>query len=78
VKVEEPHFPVFPEYRGASYGQRYEHLCRRLVRERKYSAACFMISTGQDIEAEVNYAEPAADLGAEQFVRGLLRHAQPA
>lgn len=77
VQVAEPHFPVFTEFRGASYVRRYELLCRRLVRERKYSAACFLTSPGTGIERDDNYAEPAVDLGAEQFLRGLLKHARP-
>lgn len=77
VQVAEPHFPVFPEFHGASYARRYELLCRRLVRERKYNAACFLTSPGTSIDLDANYAEPAADLGAEQFVHDLLKHARP-
>ncbi len=39
VGVQEPHFPVFPEFRGASYAKRYELFCRKLVRERQFSSA---------------------------------------
>lgn len=42
--VREPHFPVRPEFRGASYAQRYELFCRRLVLERHYNAACFLMA----------------------------------
>jgi hypothetical protein len=31
VGVKEPHFKVFPEFRGSSYAKRYELFCRRLV-----------------------------------------------
>ncbi|MCU0788992.1 MAG: PaeR7I family type II restriction endonuclease, partial [Verrucomicrobia bacterium] len=44
VKVREPHFKVFPEFINASYAIRYEHFCRKLVRERHYNAAAFLIS----------------------------------
>src|SRR5664279_5105243 len=36
VAVSEPHFRVFPEFRGASYTKRYELLLRKLVREKLY------------------------------------------
>ena len=39
VKVYEPHFKVFPEFRGASYCRRYELSCRKLVLERHYTAS---------------------------------------
>ena len=32
VRTPEPHFPVFPEFKDASYCKRYELLCERLVR----------------------------------------------
>jgi hypothetical protein len=44
VKDAEPHFPVFPEFDGASYAQRYGLLCRKLVQEQLYSAACLILS----------------------------------
>jgi len=44
VSVRAPHFDVFPEFKGASYAKRYELFCLRLVRERLYDGACFLIS----------------------------------
>jgi hypothetical protein len=48
VKVQEPHFKVFPEFVGASYLRRYEIFCRKLVLERHYSAAAFITSSRQE------------------------------
>lgn len=31
------HYPIFPEFRGASYLQRYDLLCQKLVRENLYA-----------------------------------------
>lgn len=45
VSVEEPHFPVFPEFRGASYADRYRILCERLIERRLYDAAALVLST---------------------------------
>ena len=48
VKVQEPHFKVFPEFVGASYRRRYELFCRKLVLERHYTASAFITSTAED------------------------------
>jgi hypothetical protein len=70
VRVEEPHFKVFEEFRGASYARRYELFCRRLVLERQYSGACLLLSAR---DTHDNYTEPATDLSAQTFLTGLLR-----
>lgn len=44
VRDSQPHFPVFPEFRGASYSARYDLLCRKLVQENLYTAAAFLSS----------------------------------
>jgi len=44
VRDSEPHFPVFPEFKGASYAQRYDVLCRKLVQEGLYTSATFLTS----------------------------------
>ncbi|HLZ68909.1 MAG TPA: PaeR7I family type II restriction endonuclease [Dehalococcoidia bacterium] len=69
-----PHFAILPEFAGASYARRYELLCRKLVRERQYSAACFLISDPTRADAEPNYLEPAPDLSGERFLTQLLAH----
>jgi len=48
VKAREPHFKVFPEFRDASYGKRYEILLTKLVRERLYDSACFLLSSAKE------------------------------
>ena len=71
VSTREPHFGVFPEFRNASYARRYEILCRKLVRERHYSAAAFLLSDrSSGITGE--YSEPAADLRFEIFAKSLV------
>jgi hypothetical protein len=77
VRVAEPHFPVFPEFRNASYAQRYEIFCRKLVLERHYSSSCFLLSAKTEASASATYREPASDLGAKQFLSALLRHVIP-
>jgi hypothetical protein len=44
VKCDEPHYPVFDEFRGASYARRYQILCERLVERQLYSAAALELT----------------------------------
>lgn len=39
VRDSSPHFPVFEEFKGASYLKRYDLLCQRLVQEQLYTTA---------------------------------------
>jgi hypothetical protein len=72
VRVDEPHFKVFPEFRGASYAQRYELLLRRLVREKLFDSSAFLMAT-EESGCEGIYTEPSADdLGMRQFLAGLV------
>ncbi len=71
VKVQEPHFKVFPEFVNASYAKRYELFCRKLVRERHYNVAAFMTSDKKD-GLKGNYIEPADDLTFDIFAKSLI------
>lgn len=44
VRDASPHFPVFKEFQGASYQQRYDILCQRLIKEQLYTTAALMTS----------------------------------
>ena len=77
TRLLEPHFPVFQEFSNSSYATRYELFCRRMVRERHYNAACFLKADKDRSDDDINYTEPAADLSAENFLTGLLRHVSP-
>jgi hypothetical protein len=71
VKVATPHFPVFPEFREASYRDRYAILIEKLLRERLYDAACFLLSTTTSAVSG-DYLEPHAELTFAKFVTPLL------
>ncbi len=73
VRVREPHFKVFEEFRDASYAGRYEIFCRKLVRERQYTAAAFLTSHAESGQ-KGEYEEPASDLAFEAFARSLVAH----
>lgn len=72
VKNEEPYFEVDPVFKGASYSLRYELLCRRLVLERLYDAACLTLATN---EPSSRIFHPASDLTFQRFVVELQAHA---
>jgi hypothetical protein len=74
VGVKEPHFPVFPEFKGASYAKRYEILLTKLVRERLYDRTCLLLSPA-DQGMRGAFSEPAPELGFQNFAASLLGHA---
>lgn len=74
VRPREPHFKVFPEFKEASYAKRYEVLLTKLVRERLYDAACFLMSNARDGSRGV-YREPAPELKFQNFVASLMAKA---
>jgi hypothetical protein len=73
VAVREPHFRVLPEFQGASYAKRYELFCRKLVRERHYTAAMFLTSPAKQ-KHNGEYTEPAEDLSFDTFSASLCAH----
>jgi len=74
VRAREPHFKVFPEFKDASYAKRYEILLTKLVRERLYDSACFLMSNATD-GLKGRYVEPAPELSFQNFVESLLAKA---
>ncbi len=44
VTDRSPHFPLLEEFKGASYAERYNILCKKLVQEQLYTSACIMVS----------------------------------
>lgn len=74
VRAREPHFKVFPEFRDASYAKRYEILLTKLVRERLYDAACFLMANATD-GPKGFYREPAAELNFQNFIASLMAKA---
>lgn len=71
VRAREPHFKVFPEFRDASYARRYEILLTKLVRERLYDGACFLMSDAEN-GLKGAYHEPAPELSFQNFIESLL------
>lgn len=74
VRVNEPHFPVFPEFKNGSYAKRYEVFCEKLMRERLYDATCLILS-GKGTGVFGQYREPNPDLGFAAFAASLKARA---
>ena len=74
MRVKEPHFKVFPEFKDASYARRYELLLSKLVRARKYDACCLLMSSRVK-GSKGEYREPSAELSFRNFVTSLLGRA---
>jgi len=71
VRNKESYFKVDPVFDKASYSKRYELLARRLVLERVYSAACFVMATNSP---RTVITQPAEDLNFQRFVAALRGH----
>ncbi len=74
VSVAEPHFPVFEEFREASYAKRYEILLTKMVRERLYDAASLLLSPGHARRTGA-FSEPCEELTFANFAESLLARA---
>jgi hypothetical protein len=71
VKVIEPHFAVFPEFKLASYRDRYAILIEKLLRDRLYDGACFLLSS-ESAATTGEYTEPHSELTFAKFVTPLV------
>ena len=73
VRDASPHFPVFPEFRGASYLQRYDVLCQRLMKEQLYTCATVLASP-RTATAGGEFSELSTMTGLRSFVASLAGH----
>jgi hypothetical protein len=73
VSVREPHFEVFPEFKGASYAERYRILLNKLMRERLYDATCFLTTPEEGGDRGI-HSEPDPDLSFRYFTESLRGH----
>ena len=74
VRDASPHFPVFKEFQGASYQQRYDILCQRLIKEQLYTTAALMTSPRSAVSTgEYNGLSDMTSL--KTFVTALAGHA---
>lgn len=64
-----PHFPVRPEFEGASYIDRYRLLCQKLIQERHYTAAA-LLATG----SMYDYEDVAEGIAIHNFLSSFAGH----
>jgi hypothetical protein len=74
VSVVEPHFPVFDEFREASYARRYEVLLTKMMRDRLYDAASLLLTRSSAVRSGA-YSEPCAELALANFAESLVARA---
>jgi hypothetical protein len=67
------HFNALPEFQGATYAERYNILCRKLVQEQLYTAASVLASP-RTAAVTGEYAELGKLTSLTSFVTGLAGH----
>jgi len=73
VKNRSPHFQLFPDFQNASYADRYNIFCKKMVQERLYSAACVLMSP-RSAACTGKYVEMSKAAGLHVFVTELAGH----
>lgn len=73
VKDSSPHFPIFKDFRSASYLDRYNILCKKLVQEQLYTAATVIGST-RSASKSGEYSELSKMTGLRTFVAAFAGH----
>jgi Restriction endonuclease XhoI len=72
VRLATTVFPVDQEFAATSYQDRYRILCRRLVRECLYDAACFITSSNDPAKP---VGQPDPEVGFDNFVAAIAGRA---
>jgi hypothetical protein len=67
-QIVSPHFPAFPEFEHATYLDRYDILCRKLMQERLYTAAS-LVASPRDAGATGAYSDLAEETSVRAFAR---------
>lgn len=70
VKDKSPHFPVFEEFKEASYLKRYDLLCQKLVEEQLYTAAA-LIASPRSAAKTGKFSDVSTETSLDRFVAEL-------
>jgi len=73
VRTEEPHYSVFPEFKGSSYLKRYDLLCQKLMLEKQYTAAS-LISSERNAVNTGEYSSLTDMTSLHNFIVSLAGH----
>lgn len=71
VRSSESHFPIFSEFRASSYSQRYQILLTKLLRDRLYDGACFLMADRASASTG-RYSQPSEELRIDRFLQSLM------
>ena len=73
VRDVSPHFPVFEEFKSASYLKRYDLLCQRLVKEQLYTTAAIIAAHRSAVDTG-DFADLSNMTSLKTFVATLAGH----
>ncbi|MCR6736592.1 MAG: PaeR7I family type II restriction endonuclease [Afipia sp.] len=73
VTDRSPHFPIFPDFRGASYADRYNILCKKLVQEQLYTSAALLLSSRTAVN-DGKFASMAELTSLKTFITSFAGH----
>lgn len=73
VKDVSPHFPVFADFEKASYADRYNILCKKLMQEQLYTSASIIVSERAAVETG-EYKELSEMTGLRTFITEFAGH----
>lgn len=73
VRETSPHFPMFAEFRETSYIRRYHLLCKKLIQEQFYTAACTLASPRASLK-DGRYESESDLTSLSTFVTSLAGH----
>lgn len=73
VRDQSPHFPIFKEFKDASYLKRYDLLCQKLIQEQLYTTAA-LVTSPRSAETTGEFSELSSMTGLKTFVTALAGH----
>jgi hypothetical protein len=73
VRDNSPHFPVFQEFKGASYLKRYDLLCQKLTQEQLYTTAS-VIASPRTAADSGDFSSLSSMTSLKTFVTSLAGH----
>lgn len=73
VRDTSPHFPVFKEFKGASYLKRYDLLCQKLAQEQLYTTAA-LITSPRTAASTGEFSEMSPMTSLKTFVTAFAGH----
>lgn len=69
VRISEPYYKVFSEFRNTSYLDRYQLFCQKLILERLYSQTCLIWVT-----SDHQFGDLEASISIETFLNSFVGH----